>query len=162
MTQRRNVTSSPVSTSGANVRRPMEPEAPVRYLRDNFRPEDRLAIVLIQKETRRVIQRVATAGKIAAPAFQAWLRHANASRFEIYVGMNPVKEDSRTRTKESIATIRHIYLDFDENGTAAVQALMKRDDLPEPNYLINTSGGKWQVVWKVEGFGPEEAERLQK
>lgn len=76
--------------------------------------------------------------------------------------MNPVKEDCRTRTKESIAAIRHIYLDFDENGTAAVQDLLKREDIPEPNYLLNTSPGKWQVTWKVEGFAPEDAERLQK
>lgn len=119
-------------------------------------------MVLIQKETHRVIQRVATADRITAPEFQAWLRHANASRFEIYVGMNPIKEDIRTRTKGSIAAIRHIYLDFDESGTASVQAMIKREDIPEPNYLVNTSAGKWQVVWKVEGFEPEEAERLQR
>jgi len=140
----------------------MDPEVPARYLRENFEAADRLAIVLIHKETHRVIQRVATAKKIAEPEFQAWLRHANARKFEVYVGMNPVKEGCGTRTKESIAAIRHIYLDFDENGTAAVQDLLKREDIPEPNYLLNTSPGKWQATWKVEGFAPEEAERLQK
>ncbi len=155
-------TSSPRSLNAPNLRRPMDPEAPVRCLRDNFRPEDRLAVVLIQKQTHRVIQRVATTEKIASPEFQAWLRRANAGRFEVYVGMNPIKENSRTRTKESIAAIRHIYLDFDENGTAAVQAMIERDDIPEPNYLVNTSPGKWQVVWKVEDFGREQAEHLQK
>lgn len=140
----------------------MDPKVAPRYLRANFEPADRLAIVLIQKETHRVIQRVATTQKILEPEFQAWLRHANARRFEVYVGMNPVKEDCRTRTKESIAAIRHIYLDFDENGTAAVQDLLKREDVPEPNYLLNTSPGKWQAVWKVEGFAQEDAELLQK
>ncbi|MDX2181132.1 MAG: DNA-primase RepB domain-containing protein [Bryobacteraceae bacterium] len=140
----------------------MDPEVPARYLRENFEPTDRLAIVLIQKETHRVIQRVATAQKIAEPEFQAWLRHENARKFEVYVSMNSVKEDCQTRTKESIAAIRHIYLDFDENATAAVQALLKREDIPEPNYLLNTSLGKWQATWKVEGFTPEEAERLQR
>lgn len=33
----------------------MDPEVPTRYLRENFEPNDRLAIVLIQKETHRVI-----------------------------------------------------------------------------------------------------------
>jgi len=140
----------------------MDPEVPARYLHENFEPSDRLAVVLIQKETHRVIQRVAATKKIAEPEFQAWLRHANARKFEVYVGMNPVKEDCRTRTKESIAAIRHIYLDFDDSATAAVQDLLKRDDIPEPNYLLNTSTGKWQVTWKVEGFTPEQAERLQK
>lgn len=140
----------------------MDPEVPVRYLRENFQPEDRLAVVLIQKQTHRVIQRVANLEKIAAPEFQAWLRHANASRFEVYVGMNTLKEDSRSRTKDDIAAVRHIYLDFDHNGTASVQAMMKREDIPEPNYLVNSSAGKWQVVWKVEGFDQDEAERLQR
>jgi hypothetical protein len=118
--------------------------------------------VLIQKETHRVVQRIATAEKIAAPAFQAWLRHENAQRCEVYVSMNTIKPGSRGRTKEDITEVRHIYLDFDDNGTAAVQALMQRQDVPTPNYLVNSSSGKWQVVWKVEGFGQEDAERLMR
>lgn len=140
----------------------MDADVPVRYLRENFRPDDRLAIVLIQKETHRVVQRIATAEKIAGPGFQAWLRHENAQRCEVYVSMNTIKPGSRGRTKDDIAEVRHIYLDFDDKGTAAVQALMQRPDVPTPNYLVNSSAGKWQVVWKVEGFGQEEAERLMR
>jgi hypothetical protein len=140
----------------------MGPDVPVRYIRENFRPEDRVAIVLIQKETRRAIQHVATADRIAQPQFQERLRHANASRHEVYIGMNPVRETSHSRTKDDIAAIRHVYLDFDDNGTAAVQALMRRDDVPEPNYLVNTSSDRWQVVWKVEGFARDDAERLMR
>jgi hypothetical protein len=140
----------------------MDPDVPVRYIRENFRPEDRVAVVLIQKETRRAIQHVAGADRIVQPEFQARLRHANASRHEVYIGMNPVREGSHSRTKADIAAIRHVYLDFDENGTAAVQALMRRDDVPEPNYLVNTSSDRWQVVWKVEGFGRDDAERLMR
>lgn len=140
----------------------MDVEVPVRYLRENFRPDDRLAIVLIQKETHRVVQRIATAEKIGAPGFQAWLRHENAQRCEVYVSMNTIKPGSRGRTKDDIAEVRHIYLDFDDNGTAAVQALMQRSDVPTPNYLVNSSSDKWQVVWKVEGFGQDEAERLMR
>jgi hypothetical protein len=140
----------------------MDPDVPVRYIRENFHPEDRVAVVLIQKETRRAIQHVATADRIAQPEFQARLRHANASRHEVYIGMNPVREASHSRTKADIAVIRHVYLDFDENGTSAVQSLMRRDDVPEPNYLVNTSSDRWQVVWKVEGFASDEAERLMR
>lgn len=140
----------------------MDIDVPVRYLRENFRPDDRLAVVLIQKETHRVVQRITTAEKIAAPGFQAWLRHENAQRCEVYVSMNTIKPGSRARTKDDIAEVRHVYLDFDDNGTAAVQALMQRNDVPIPNYLVNSSSGKWQVVWKVEGFGQEEAERLMR
>jgi hypothetical protein len=140
----------------------MDPEIPVRYLRENFKPGDRIAVVLIQKQTHRVVQRIATVDKIAEREFQAWLRHANASRFEVYVGMNALKPEARSRTKEDVEAVRHVYLDFDHNGTAAVQALTRRDDIPEPNYLVNSSPGKWQVVWRVEGFQQEEAERLMR
>jgi hypothetical protein len=61
-----------------------------------------------------------------------------------------------------VAVIRHVYLDVDENGTAAVEALLKREDVPKPNYLINSSPDKWQVVWKVDGFGKEQTEELQR
>jgi hypothetical protein len=162
MTQAKTDTNSRLSTSAVNVRRPMDPDIPVRYIRENFRPNDRIAVVLIQKETHRVVQRIATTERVASAEFQAWLRHQNASRFEVYVSMNALKDGSRSRTKDDVAEIRHVYLDFDDNGTAAVQTLLKRDDVPQPNYLVNSSPDKWQVVWKVEGFAPEEAERLMR
>lgn len=162
MTQPKTDTNFRPSTSAPNARRSMDPDVPVKYIRENFRPKDRIAVVLIQKETHRVVQRVATAERVASAEFQAWLRHENASRFEVYVSMNALKDGARSRTKEDVAEIRHVYLDFDDNGTAAVQALLKRDDVPQPNYLVNSSSDKWQVVWKVEGFGHDEAERLMR
>ncbi|HWB83478.1 MAG TPA: DNA-primase RepB domain-containing protein [Bryobacteraceae bacterium] len=140
----------------------MDADAPIRYLRDNFQPEDRLAVVLINKETERVVQRVATAEAIAKPEFQAWLRFRNAHHDEVYLSMNTLKETASGRTRDEISAIRHIYLDFDHNGTAAVKELMAREDIPEPNYLVNSSPNKWQVVWKVEGFERDQAERLQR
>jgi hypothetical protein len=38
---------------------------------------------------------------------------------------------------------------------------MKREDLPKPNYVLNTSPGKYQVVWKVDGFTKKQAEEVQ-
>lgn len=132
------------------------------YLRENFRPEDRLAIVLVHKRTGVVLQRIASAERIAAPDFQAWLRHKNAGQNEVYVSMNVLKPDAHGRTKSDVETIRHVYLDFDENGTEALERLLKRPDLPQPNHVVSSSPGKWQVVWKVEGFGKEQAEELQR
>lgn len=140
----------------------MNPEIPPRYIRDNFRSTDRLAVVLIHKETGHVIQRMATAERIAEHDFQAWLRHQNAHRYEIYISMNALDEEARGRTKDEVTAIRHVYLDFDDDGTAKVQAMVAREDIPRPNYLVSSSPGKWQVVWKVEGFEKEQAETLQR
>lgn len=162
MTQPKTTSHSQRSTEKSKATGAMDPEIPIRYLRENFQPDDRVAVVLIQKQTHKVIQRIASVDRIAGREFQAWLRHANASKFEVYVGMNTLKAAARSRTKEDIGEIRHVYLDFDHNGTAAVQSLVQRDDLPEPNHLVNSSPGKWQVVWKVDGFQQDEAERLMR
>ena len=61
MTQAKTDTNSRLSTSAPNARRSMDPDIPMRYIRENFQPNDRIAVVLIQKETRRIIQRVASA-----------------------------------------------------------------------------------------------------
>ena len=148
-----------MSTKGKSA---MGRDIAARYIRDNFEPADRLAVVLLNKRTGSVMQRVASAEKIASPDFQAWLRFQNALRCEIYISMNALQEGARGRTKAEVASVRHVYLDFDENGTQAVEALLKREDLPKPNYLLNSSPDKWQVVWKVAGFGKNQAEELQR
>lgn len=132
------------------------------YIRANFEPEDRLAVVLLHKRAGSVLQRLAPAERIAAPDFQAWLRHKNAGQHEVYISMNALNPDAHGRTKADVGAIRHIYLDFDDNGTTAVENLLKRPDLPQPNYLLNSSPGKWQVVWKVAGFEKDQAEELQR
>jgi hypothetical protein len=132
------------------------------YIRSNFRPTDRLAVVLVNSQTDSVIQRIATADKIAAPDFQAWLRHQNAQRYEVYISMNTLRSGARGRTKEEIAAIRHVYLDIDKNGDKALQAIFRREDLPVPSFTVNTSPNKWQVIWKVEDFDKDQAEELQR
>jgi hypothetical protein len=135
---------------------------PSNFIGENFDPSDRLAVVLLNKRTQEVVQRLASAESIAAPDFQAWLRHKNAQRCEVYLSMNTLRVSASGRTKSDVETIRHLFLDFDDSGTAAVEALLKRDDMPKPNYLTKTSPDKWQVIWRVEGFAIDQAEQLQK
>ena len=66
----------------------MDPRTASEYIRDNFLPEDRLAAVLLNKQTGHVLQRVATAEKIGDDRYQSWLRHMNARRYEVYVTWN--------------------------------------------------------------------------
>jgi len=140
----------------------METDDMRRYLLANFRPDDRLAVVLINKRTRSEIQRLTTAETLPEPECQEWLRHQNAQGYEVYLSMNALTPTAMGRTKADVAAIRHIYLDFDTDGTTAVNGLPKRDDLPRPNYLLNTSPDKWQVLWKVEGFEQRHGEALQR
>ncbi len=74
--------------------------------------------------------------------------------------MNPIKENSYNRTKENIREIRHVYLDLDEGATASLQAIRTSGDIPTPNFVLDTSPEKHQVIWRLEGLDQHEAESL--
>ncbi len=138
------------------------PNAARDYIRDNFRSDDRLAIVLVNRRKGDVVQRIASAEKVSGEEFQRWLRHMNANKYEVYVSMNSLEPGARGRTKADIGQVRHVYLDLDEGGPDALKAVLDRQDLPKPNYVLDTSPGKFQVVWKTDGFTKDQAEDLQR
>jgi hypothetical protein len=76
--------------------------------------------------------------------------------------MNTLKRDALSRTKEDIDKIRHVYLDIDRGGPEALEAIRNSSGVPMPNYVLETSPGKFQVVWKVENISQYEAEDLQR
>ena len=117
-------------------------------------------MLVLSRQFHETTQRITTAEKAASPEFQAWLRYKNANGADIYVGMNALKRHSSTRTKDDIESISHVYLDLDYGGTPAVDAVQNRDLVPRPNYALNTSPEKFQIVWKVERMAIEEAEGL--
>jgi RepB DNA-primase from phage plasmid len=47
------------------------------------------------------------------------------------------------------------------NGPEALKAIQNSQEVPTPSFVLDTSPGKHQVVWKVEGVTPQEAEDLQ-
>jgi hypothetical protein len=130
------------------------------YILDNFDAADRIAILVLNRDFGETIQRITSAQKAASPEFQAWLRYKNANGSDIYIGMNPLKKDAWTRTKEDIESIKHLYIDLDHGGTEALEAIKNSGAVPKSNYVLNSSPGKHQVVWKVEGMNLEEAEAL--
>jgi hypothetical protein len=132
------------------------------YVRENFESGDRLAVVAVNRRSGAVVQRLARSESIAREDCQRWLHYMNHNGYDIFVSMNPVKEDARGRTKNDIAAVRHVYLDLDHGGEEALDMLRARTDLPKPNYVLTTSPGKYQIVWKVEEFTPEQAETLQR
>ena len=132
------------------------------YIKDNFEPCDRIAILLLNRQTRESLQRITTAENASGSEFQAWLRHRSARGDEIYVGMNALKQDAWARTKDQVAAIRHLYIDLDRGGERAIEAMRNSGLVPQPNYVLNTSPDKHQIVWKVNGIGQELAEALQR
>jgi RepB DNA-primase from phage plasmid len=130
------------------------------YILDAFHQMERIAILALNQEFHEIVQRITSAGKAASPEYQAWLRHKNASGSDIYIGMNPLKHDAATRTKDQIGSIRHVYLDLDYSAGKALEEVKKSKLVPTPNVVLTTSPNKFQVVWKVDGMTLEEAEAL--
>jgi RepB DNA-primase from phage plasmid len=123
-------------------------------------PEDRVAVLLRNRARGRTTQRILAAVAIASPPFLYWLTEQNERGADIFVGMNPIKENSYTRTKENIGKIRHVYLDLDESASESLQAIRTSGDIPIPNFVLDTSPEKHQVIWRVDGLNQDQAESL--
>ncbi|MGA7914526.1 MAG: DNA-primase RepB domain-containing protein [Candidatus Acidiferrales bacterium] len=130
------------------------------YVRELFGAEDNAAILVRNRSTGHTVQIISKAETIASPNFQTWLANQNASGSDVFMGMNPIKDGAHSRTKGSIKDIRHVYLDLDRNGDEALEAIRNSASVPAPNFVLDTSPGKHQVVWKVSGFSQDEAESL--
>ena len=130
------------------------------YVRELFEPADNAAILVRSRSTGHTVQTISKAETIADPGFQTWLTNQNASGYDVFMGMNPIKDGAYARTKGNIKEIRHVYLDLDRKGDEALEAIRHSTEVPAPNYVLDTSPGKHQVVWKVSGFTQDEAESL--
>jgi hypothetical protein len=130
------------------------------YVRELFEPADNAAILVRNRSTGHTVQTIAKAEAIASPGFQTWLTNQNAGGSDVFIGMNPLKDDAYGRTKKNIKEIRHVYLDLDRKGDEALEAIRNSTDVPASNFVLDTSPGKHQVVWKVSGLSQDEAESL--
>jgi hypothetical protein len=132
------------------------------FLTRCFAPGETIALLLRSESTEPPAQRIVRLEQAIAPAYLRWLAHENHSGANIYVAANPLRPGSRRRTKESIAEIRHLYIDIDLDGEARVAALRASDAVPVPTAILSTSPSKYQVLWRVEGFDFERQESTLK
>ncbi len=132
------------------------------FLTRSFHPDETIAVVLRRVSPPMIAQRIVTLKRALQPRYLAWLAHENASGANIYVAANPLASGSRKRTKESIAAVRHLYLDLDTNGDTKLAALRASNAVPIPTAIVTTSAGKYQVLWRVESFPFEQQESLLK
>ena len=81
---------------------------------------------------------------------------------KIYLVANPLRSDGRNRTKDSFATLRHLYLDFDIDREARLTSLRSSDAVPTPTAILSTSLGKYQILWRIYTFTFERQESTLK
>jgi hypothetical protein len=136
-------------------------EAPCRFLQTAFEPSDWVAVFLKNYLTGQTAQRVAPVDRAIAPQFQSWLRSRNADRWNVYVSVNSLRP-GRSRARDAVLGIRHVFLEEDTDGPGLLAALTTRPDLPPPSYVLHSSRGRVHVFWRVRGFSAAAVEGIQK
>jgi hypothetical protein len=134
----------------------------VHFLTRSFAADETIALLVRRASPGKTLQRIAPLERVLRPRFLGWLAHENRSGANIHVGANPLRADSRKRTKDSIVAVRHLYLDLDSDGEARIASLRASDAVPTPNAILSTSSGRYQILWRVEGFSCEQQESALK
>jgi RepB DNA-primase from phage plasmid len=132
------------------------------FLSRSFTSGETIAILLRRVSPTVTVQRIVTLECALAPRYLGWLASENATGANVYVAANPLQAGSKKRRKESIARIRHLYLDLDVDAESKLAALRSSATVPIPNAIVSTSPGKSQVLWRVEGFSFEQQESMLK
>jgi hypothetical protein len=132
------------------------------FLSRSFAPSETIAIVLRRTSPAKIVQRIVTLERTLQPRYLGWLAHENATGANVYFAANPLVSESRKRTNESVAEVRHLYLDLDTEGEVKLAALRAANTVPIPTAIVSTSPGKYQVLWRVESFPFEQQESLLK
>jgi hypothetical protein len=132
------------------------------FLTRCFASSETIAVLLRREDAARSQQRVITLEQVLAPRYMAWLAFENDNGANIYVSANPLRPGSRKRTKECIVSVRHIYIDIDEDGDTRLAALRASDRVPAPTAILSTSPDEYQALWRVAGFDFERQEETLK
>jgi len=132
------------------------------FLNRSFASSETIAIVLRRVSPATIVQRIVTVERALQPRYLSWLAYENATGASVYFAANPLVPGSRKRTKESVAQVRHLYLDLDSDGEGKLAAVRSSNMVPRPTAIVSTSPGKYQVLWRVAGVAFEQQETLLK
>lgn len=142
----------------------------VEYLSALFDADDVLCITTISAvETFKngmplTLNKFVPFEKVIAAAGIRRLTKLNATN-HIYVSMATFKPDSTKRVKDSIERVAHVFVEADERGEevlAAIHASVAANEVPPPTIILESSPGKVQCIWNVEGFTIEQCVALNK
>lgn len=144
---------------------PHKANAAVDYLNALYEPDDRIAIVAVGRHgpDPGVEQRVVTARAAARPGYQRFLGHLNATGHDVFVSMNPIRPNARSREKADVLEVRRLQLDLDKKGPDSLRQVLadvNAGRLPAPAAVIRSSRRNYQIVWHTDprAWSPETAE----
>jgi len=141
---------------------PIDRVAPLTFLQTAFHEDDWIAVFLKSYRSGRVAQRVRPVLQIKSPKFQAWLRAENAAGSNVYVSVNALAPHQRSRRREAVCDVRHVFLDADQAAQEILDSIIAGTELPHPSYVLRSSPGRAHLFWRVSGFTCETSEALEK
>jgi hypothetical protein len=119
-------------------------------------------VFLKSYETGQVAQRVGPRSFVASRRFQSWLRYRNLLRWNVYVSVNAIAPHRRSRTRDAVASVRHVFLEADHDGPHVLATIADRVDLPQVSYVLHSSPNRVHVFWRASGFSVDYLESLQR
>ncbi len=144
---------------------PSTANAAVDYLNTLYQPDDRMAIVAVGRHEPKpkTEQRVVTARAATRPGYQRFLRHLNATGHDIFVSMNPIRPDTRSREKADVLEVRRLQLDLDKSGPDSLRQVLSdvsAGHLPAPAAVVRSSRQNYQIIWHTNpgAWTPDAAE----
>ena len=140
----------------------VDQDATLRFLRIAFKSQDWVAIFLKSSYPSSVAQRVGPVSWVQSAGYQGWLRAMNARKHNVFISVNAIMNGRRSRTRDDIGVVRHVFLDADDDGSAVLARVNARRDVPPLSYMLHTSPNHVHVFWRVTGFDKPLVERLQK
>jgi hypothetical protein len=93
----------------------------------------------------------------------AKLTKRNADGWHIFCSMQPFVADAKNRTKSNVKEVRHVFIDCDVDGDkslADVRAAVASGEVPPPTVIVQSSPGRFQIVWNVMKFSPAQCEAM--
>jgi hypothetical protein len=139
----------------------VDPGAAGRFLETAFERRDWVAIFLKSYDKSGVAQRVGPMSCVQSERFQRWLRAMNSRRYNVFVSVNAIASGRRSRTRDAIGAVRHVFLDADHDGSAVLSRVATRQDLPSRSYVLHSSPNRVHVFWRVRDFDCDSVERLR-
>jgi hypothetical protein len=146
------------------------------YISSIFKPEDTICFVTIEhskdRSKEKVVNEFVRFEDCIKPEYFAYLQKTNDtastvsgnSKPSVYVAMNAYPErlvgQRVGRTQENVLAIRALYDDIDKDGQATVNKLNSSESIPQPPIVLESSLGKFQGIWPVEGMAKDEAKAL--
>jgi hypothetical protein len=137
------------------------------YLTAIFRPTDTLCFVGIVHNSDKGKEHVANDfvpfEKAVTREYYDHLKDENSAG-SIYVATNTFPSSliglKAGRTQENVVEVRAVQADVDYNGAATIEAIKTSAAVPQPSIIVESSPGKFQGIWLVDGISKQDAKPL--